>query len=293
MECPDVRRIESDVSRRLGRSPFVPGAAPPGTIEAFVSKEESVFEATIAMRGSAGELLGSRSVESTAPDCASLGAAAGLAIALMVEPILVEARPSSAQQPVQAPVVVRPERQPERAVSETESRPSGGFTAGVAIAAQTLPRVSAGVTTRGEVGLGHGLIVAAGAFFFPEQSVENASSEVAFGMTLGAIGPCYRLELERSWALSSCASLLVGALHVSVETPEPVEPGQNLWLGASAGLRLGWTTAALELGTELLAFAHFDRQAYVVEGVGAEDPTSVFVEPSIGALGTLTAGVRF
>src|SRR5450755_3770225 len=85
--CPDAGHVEADVEQRLGWSPFVHPNAASESIEASVTRDNDVWRAAIELRAADGSSLGSRDVESPAASCASLAAAAGLAIALMIEPL--------------------------------------------------------------------------------------------------------------------------------------------------------------------------------------------------------------
>lgn len=328
--CPDAGHVEADVERRLGWSPFVRGAGAAESIEAVVSRDSDVWRAAIELRAADGRSLGSRNVESPAASCGSLAAAAGLAIALMIEPLL---PPESQATP--APVTVEPPPTKPPLSSSTPATNPDGTTdpdAGVEAAASShrrsasatsdgsvslgavgvsgvLPRFALGVALAGSVRVVEHLYVAASATLLPQQHAgagavgpnvaaspsdpRSTAVDVGFGMTLGAIGPCYRVPLAARLSIASCASLLLGSMQVIVENPEPVAPGSRPWWGASAGLRLGWAPGRFELALGLDALAHFKRRSYRVEQAQASGSAVFFVEPAAALAGSLLFGVGF
>ncbi len=82
--CVDATRVEADVERRLGWSPFTAGQGPNASIEAVVTRSAAVWKASIVMRGPSGADLGTREVQSESPTCDSLAKASALAIVLMI-----------------------------------------------------------------------------------------------------------------------------------------------------------------------------------------------------------------
>jgi hypothetical protein len=316
--CPDAGHVEADVERRLGWSPFVRGAGAAESIEATVGRDSDVWRAAIELRAADGSSLGSRNVESPAASCASLAAAAGLAIALMIEPLL---PPESQAAPAPVTVAPTPTKPPSttpatnpdattdpdaegEAATSTHHRANsaisdGSFSLGAVGVSGVLPRFALGVTLAGSVRVVDHLYVAASATVLPEQharagaNAPNAPADVGFGMTLGAIGPCYRVPLAARLSIASCASLLLGSMQVIVNNPEPVAPGSRPWWGASTGLRLGWNPGRFDLALGIDALGHFKRRSYRVEQAQVLDSAVSFVEPAAAIAGSLLLGVGF
>jgi hypothetical protein len=305
--CPDVGHVEADVERRLGWSPFARGSGASESIEALVSRDKDVFRAVIELRAADGASQGSREVESPAPTCASLAAAAGLAIALMIEPLLpTESEPHPVLAPSAPPPAEKPAAAALKAPTGATSKPSPAATEpeqslslGALGLSRVLPQFALGVTLVGNVRVVNRLYAVVSGSLLPEQRQNAGGTNVGFGLSLASIGGCYRLPFAESWSISSCASLLLGSMQVIVTIPEPqaavatpdqAAPGSRLWSAGSAGLRLGWNFGRFEAALGLDGLAHFSRQSYVIE---RPNPTSFFVEPAVAAAGSFVWGVHY
>jgi hypothetical protein len=291
--CPDVAQMQDDVAGRLGYSPFVSGDRDSASIEALVTRSKSVWQAVVVMRGADGALRGNRRVESAAPECGSLAAAAGLAIALMIDPeVIIRPTPVKAA-PKPAPV----EKEPSPPVVAPPPAPRRGPRGALALGAQgalgVLPSTTLGPLLRGELELHKGLAVVVAAQFFPEQRVLRGGADAWLGLSLGSVGPCYRIELGEHWAVASCGSFLAGSLHLGVASPEVVDAGPRPWFGLSCGLRVSLRSGAFELTLGGDALAHLARHNYTVSRQNPQLRESLFTEPAAAALGSLATGVRF
>lgn len=291
--CPDVAQIQDDVSGRLGYSPFVSGDRNSASIEVLVTRNKSVWQAVVVMRGADGTLRGNRRVDSAAPECQSLAAAAGLAIALMIDPELAIRPPPVKAQPKPAPVEKEPPPPVAAPPAPAGRGPRGSVALGVEGAVGVLPSATLGPMLRGELQLYEGLGLVASAQFFPEQRLVRAGAEAWLGLSLASLGPCYRIELGEHWAVASCGSFLAGSLHLGVASPEVVEAGPRSWFGLSCGLRLSLRSGAFELTLGGDALAHWARHNYTVSRQNPLRTESLFTEPAAGALGSLATGVRF
>jgi hypothetical protein len=303
--CPDAGHVEADVEQRLGWSPFVHSTAASESIEATVSRENDVWHAAIELRAVDGSSLGSREVESPAATCASLTAAAGLAIALMIEPLLppkpVATPPAPKPAPVPPPAApatnanasttTNASRSDDSANGAREDR--GALAVGVLAASRILPRATLGVTLTGSTRLYERLFASVSASLLPAQHVQQNNADVGFGLTLGSIGPCYRIPIHPAWSLSSCVSLLAGSLQIAVKNAEPVAPGAHFWWAASTGLRLGWNAGPVETSLGIDALAHVTRHSYLAHRNEPPMSTSFFVEPAAAFMGSLVTGVRY
>jgi hypothetical protein len=292
--CPNAAQIQADVAGRLGFSPFVAGDADSTSIEAFVTHERALWHATVAMRGADGELLGNRHVESAAADCRSLAAAAALAIALMIAPELLLRPPPAVPQskPVRTPrpasrVALSP------ATPQPHRGPRGAVAIGAVAAAAVLPKPAFGPLLQGELQLHDHWSVVASAQLLPEQRLTRAGADAWLGLTLGSLGPCYRVKLVGRWTAASCATFLFGSLSLSMASPEAVHAGPRAWWGVAYGLRFSIRVGVLELAFGADAFTHLMRRDYTVSRLQPSRTESLFLEPAGGLLTSLTTGVRF
>jgi hypothetical protein len=292
--CPNAPLIQADVAGRLGFSPFVAGDASSASIEVIVTRANALWQAAVVMRGADGALLGNRHVESAAADCQSLAAAAALAIAVMIEPELLLRPPPTAAVPA-------PKRAPKptplpaakAASAPAHAGPRGALALGAAVAAGVLPEPAVGPLLRGELELRSRFSIAASAQFLPDQQLRRAGADASLGLSLGSVGPCYRVELDARWSLASCGSLLLGSLHFSIASPEAVQAGPRAWWGVACGLRLSLRVGAFELAAGADALAHLGRRDYIVSRQQPRRAESLFTEPAAGLLGSVTTGVRF
>jgi hypothetical protein len=285
--CPDAGLVQADVARRLGGNPFTEPSHL--FVEASVSKEGGTWQAEIEMREADGSSLGSRKVASDGPHCASLAAAAGLAIALMIDPDALFDRPSP---PAPREPVAR--EAPERTRPIEVAAPQRGALFLSAIGAdRVLPRAAFGVRLLGEVRLADRIDLTIASALLPEKRQSREGNDVSFGLVWGAVGPCYRIVDAPRVSLSGCAAALVGALRSVVFDPVRARTSALPWAGASAGLRVGWSPVhrfEIEGGVDLIA--PFYHRTYLVERAPA-DNVAVFSDPAIAGAGFLGIGVQY
>jgi hypothetical protein len=304
--CPDVGHVEADVEHRLGWSPFVRSSGPAESIEATVDRNAELWRASIELRAADGTSLGSRIVESPANTCASLAAAAGLAIALMIEPLLPPDAPVAADAvsvpPAKPSPVPAAPTKPEKSTSSDASSaassaaqtdPRSSVALGALGVVNVLPKFALGVTLLSSVRLADRVYAVVSGSLLPEQPVTRGSGDVGFGMTLGTVGACYRVPITERFNISSCASLMLASMQVTVNNPEPVAAGARLWWAGGAGLRLGWNLGHFEVALGVEALGHPVRHSYLIERAEPVSSTSTFTEPAVGAAASLTAGARY
>jgi hypothetical protein len=283
--CPDASQIEADVTRRLGASPFTGPTR--SSIEAIVSRGDNGWRAEIEMRGIDGSSEGSRTVTSDAPTCASLSSAAGLAIALMIDPDALLAPPVEAPPP---PIEPPPEpvSAPPPIVSAALHRGSIALT-GLA-AAHILPRAAPGLQLTGDVFVAPQTLVTLGAAFLSEERASQG--DVRFGLTFATLGLCYQPLATKSWEIAACAALMAGALHVAVSSPIPDEVGQRVYAGGEAGARVAWLPSpAFEMRLQADLVLPFDRHTFAI--ASNDGVSSVFRQPSFGGVLSIGAGLRY
>lgn len=293
--CPDVSQVQADVAGRLGYSPFVAGDQTSASIEVLVTHGKSLWQAGAVMRNADGTMRGNRHVESAASDCHSLAAAAALAIALMIDPDIVTNPPrvGPARPVVVPPTPPRPVAKPAPRLPPAQGGPHGAVSLGVLGATGVLPKLAAGPLLRGELEVQKRLALVVSAQFLPEQRVARAGADAWFGLALGSLGACYRVDLGEHWAVASCGSFLAGSLSLAIVSPEAVQAGPTPWFGVACGLRVALRSGAFEVTLGGDALAHLARHDYTVSRLQPTRTESLFTEPAAGALGSLTTGVRF
>lgn len=298
--CPSAEATEADVTQRLGFSPFASKGPAARVIEVVVSGRRGVWEADVTVREADGSVRGSRHVESRAADCQPLASAAALAIALMIDPELLarasdNPRPSAParREPPQEAPPSSPAPPPEPVRPAEKSARRGALAAGVALSFSMLPRVAMGPTLRGELELPVRLVVAVEAYYFTPQRLEAAGALGSLGMTALGAGVCYRAPLVPRLDLAACASALVGALTLAVQSPDPLSVDSRPWVGWSSGLRLAYGAGPVTAEIAGGLVAHLFRRDFVVARQAPERTESFFEEPRFGALSSLTLGARF
>jgi hypothetical protein len=291
--CPEASVIEADVTRRLGVDPFSPDA--PGSIDVSVAHERGEWTAVIEDRTAGGPPggppAGSRVVTSAAESCESLALAVGLAVALMIrersstEPVEVK-KPVPTGPPPLAPAEPHCPREP----SCDEGRHVALFANAVA-AFGVLPRASFGAALSGRIPLADQASLVASLTLLPEQRTGDDSGDSAFGATFGGLAGCFDSSAVGPLRFSGCAAVLLGALHVVVWTPSPVEPGASFWGAAALGARADWTPMTpIHLLGGADALVPFERRTYVVELDGGSE--TAFTEPAWGGLVSAGLGVE-
>jgi hypothetical protein len=306
-QCPDASHLEADVTRRLERPVFAESAAV--SIEVAVSRADRTWKAHIEMRAANGKSLGSRTVTSEAPGCASLASAASLAVALMIEPYAPE-RAGNDAQPAPAPAAteqrvarIRPVRPAETSTSPLTRRAanqgsssilSGAVAVVAATASDVLPRPAFGIGLEADVDLTDRLYLAAGGQFFPQERLMLSGVDVAFSMTWGSLGGCYRVFGGHRLRVVGCASALAGAMHSVVFSQVPWQRSEQLWLGAKAGAGAAWSPAGpFEIRAALDALVPARRRTYAIEGAGSTPNNPLFTEPAVSAVASIGVGIRY
>ncbi|HVR18684.1 MAG TPA: hypothetical protein VMS65_03275 [Polyangiaceae bacterium] len=285
--CPEASVIEADVTARLGESPFRPDA--PGSIDVQITRERGEWSALIEERPDGGAPAGSRVVTSAAESCDSLALAVGLAIALMIRARASE--PVEAPPPVPVAAAVPPPAPPAPPCDVPNADAPHVATLVTAVAAfGVLPQAALGVSVNGRIPAGNHAWIALALTFLPEQHTDEPSGDYAFGATWGELGGCYATS-PGPVRFAGCAAALLGALHVVVADPVPLDTGAKLWGAASLGLRADFSPGKpWHLVGGVDGLARFVRHTYAVE-LGDTTET-VFTEPRFAALVSAGIGVE-
>jgi hypothetical protein len=281
--CADARAMRAAVTRRLGRDPF--GTTGAISVEAQATREGQAWIARIRALGPDGELLGARTLRSDAADCGSLGEAAALAVALVIDPDAV-ARVASAQPP---PAALPPAAPPPAATGVPRDGPPAWLDARAALSSGLLPGAAPGFVLGAQLPIVQWLSTAFDLRFFPEQETSAEGARYAFGLSAAALGLCIEALQQPALGLSLCGLGQLGAIHAVVYDLQPTAPGDRLWAAASAKLQLHVPIGRVRLALAGLLTAPFTRHAFKASG---RDDT-IFRQPAIAFGGELGVGLRF
>jgi hypothetical protein len=274
--CPGPAALRENVSGRLGRDPFGPSAAI--TIEALVSRDGDEWSAVIHARSQRGELLGTRELESEAPSCESLGEAAALAIALMIDPEAAQRVARSGEKPV-------PPARPLLPAPEPPSWLDGRALAAVGL----LPGLALGGVLSADVGLNQTFDLTAALLYLPEQETRKLDARFAFGLTTLSLGGCAQALGRKRLGLQLCATGLLGSIHAVVYDLEPTAPGDRVWVAAAAEARLHATIGRARISLGALGTLPFTRHRF--KAMGQND--TIFRQNVVAIGGLLGLGVGF
>jgi hypothetical protein len=161
-------------------------------------------------------------------------------------------------------------------------------------ASQVLPRASFGIGIAVDINLSDRFYLSAGGNFFPEERMTVSDIDVAFSMTWGSLGACYRVLHSGRFKVAGCAAGLAGGMHSVVFAAVPWQHSERLWLGALLGPRLSWAVAGpFEVRAQLEAIVPAPRHTYAVERPPPETNILIFTEPAISAIASLGLGLRY
>jgi len=311
--CPSKRDLGSEVSARLGHSPFDPSA--PRSIEILTEATPEGYRSVVSALDRDGKLLGRRVLLSDEPSCAPIFSATALAVALLIDPEAALSRDSTANEAVgrfetddvpQPPPVATPAptltpppspSPPSRTrTSDTPppppARETGSAMAGVdvGLAFGLVPEVSpsVGIFVDGRPDPLWGFV--ASAQYVSSAPVE--SDEAALDVSLTTFGLAVTLSLfeTRAFRFASDLGLLAGALHVGVREGQAIDSGDHAFIGANLGLRAEVRVInGLFLTTRVGGVVPFVSRGLFVEG--AEAP--IWREPAVAGTATLGLGWAF
>jgi hypothetical protein len=301
--CPGQLEVERQVRWRLGRDPFVLDAK--RLIEAKVSLTGEIWHAEINVRDNTSAMLGQRTLDVRADNCAQVVDTVGLAVALAIDPnASVESKvpPVPAQpnpngpelappQPAVGPKTPWPYSQlgptavpPLVVRNPCRPRYDYALTVRSLAAAGLLPGLAPGVAVAGAFG-SRGVQLTLGLSYLPEKSLDKRFS---FGLTTASVGVCADVLRSQFATGSLCGELQVGAMHAVVYQLAPVQPGDQ-WFGAvGAGPKIGWHAwAPFFIEGGVTAALGFFRRQFAISGV---EP-AVYETSLLSAVGFIGVGV--
>lgn len=229
--CPDGPTIAVEVTRRLGRDPFVTTRAP--SIEASVRRVGARWLARLVVRDAADAPLGAREFTSESDDCAAIASAVTLGVMLSIDPEAALRPPPPPPPPPPLPPPPPP------------TAPAQHWSAGASLALRfvtglrVLPNesVSFGASVATELPLRDRWRLLAGATDLPSVRADRGPS-LAYGLTEFWAGAGFDFYRNTFLAIGAQAAVHVGAVQAFVLEGEPSSPGDHPWLAASFGARV-------------------------------------------------------
>jgi hypothetical protein len=257
--CPSADAIRGEVRRMAGTAT---AATDQIEVHASVVREHAGWQLTLTTQ--AGALSGERKL--SAPDCAELGRAAALVIALMINPA---ADPAAAASVV-APAAPTPPLLPPPQGAPPERRFALG--ADLRVGSGELPGGAAGIGVRFAAGGGVFSVQARGGVWFPRDAASAAkpSAGGSFDAADLSLAACATARRDRRLAPAIClGAALIGA-HASGSGVS--DPGSATAISAGpfleGAVRVRISARnALRAGIE--ALAPLSRPSFALAGVGA------------------------
>lgn len=286
--CPDGPTIAREVTRRLGRDPFVTDDAP--SIEASVRRDGPRWTAHLVVRDASDASLGVREFTSDAPDCGPIAAAITLGVALSIDPAAALRPPPPPTTPPSPP---SPPPAPPRVIlpPETPWSRRAGVSLRALGALGLLPSVSPGVALSAEGPIVGRLRWSVALLYLPDSGLVTSRGSFAFGLVAAQLGPCLDLWRPPRASLTGCVGVELGALRSVVLRGDPSTVGERPWVALSAGLRLRARLLgplAGELGVEAVAPLVRDR---FFEGGPARD--TAFQQGPLAGVAFAGLGIQF
>jgi hypothetical protein len=293
--CPSEDAFRRAVIARLGRDPFVAGAA--RKIRVRLAQSGATLSAIVRVE-EAGSVRGERRID-TRSGCDELASGAALAVSIAIDPLAAlgppadsepEAKPaeSSAKPPAPeakpkpAPAKPAPPKNTNltptpNAQKQHEFAEQRGFVrAGGRVWVNAVPGVSAGPNVGVGYQSGFASLALDGIFVLPQdENVAGTRRAVSVALLAAELSPCAQLD-----ALRVCALLDAGALLARGQGVDVPSTGAELHLSAGASLGYSFFVGRFSLTPELNASARLIRTELDLDG------TTVWTTPRVlGSLG--------
>lgn len=283
--CPDAVAIAANVVGKLGRNPFTLAAnAVKRRVEVLLTEVGTDVQARVWM-AEGDETAAERTFHGTKEECQTLGEAVALAVALLIDPLSLQAEPSPPPPAAKASVPV---------TTQAPDRHASVAVVGV-VSHGLLPQTAYGVGTHTEIAL-HKQTDARAALWQLQagalvlSQVRAASdSNFAFGLAATWVGLCRGWVRER-WRVTGCANLLGGLIHAVTYSPAPTSPGDRLYVAGQAHVCAGWRLwGPVQIALDVGLVAPVVRHRFFVEGT----ERTVFQPSAVGGHAGLGLGVSF
>jgi hypothetical protein len=248
--CPNQKTLENLVAKRLAAgSARVPLA---DSVAVSVTPDDTGFLATLSSRGMEGGL---RRLHDDSRDCAGLGEALGLMLAMIADGRPLPPAPVPTPIPA-APAPQRPPRPWQIGATAMLSTMLDAGTLGYALDVDwhPTPRLVTGITGS----------------YFPNRAIEGGGGTVNVSAAGGWARSCWGLvPMGGRFFPAVCAQLGGGVFHGSAENFDDARSATRPWFGAGpmvrADLRL-WRQVSLTIGVARLFFLR--KQTFTVAGLG-------------------------
>ncbi len=288
-ECPQESALRDAVAARLGYEPF--DEAAPRQLHVEVIATSVGLRARVELRGSGGELLGVRQLQSAEADCRELTSSLALAIGLALDPL----RRAKTEEPHAPPVEVAPSapvdeesrHPPTPLLSTAQAQPVRGpeLLAGVGLAGSlgTAPGASFGVSVEGALQWRRRFSLGLGLKVDVSPSVELSRGRARTNVWAVSLAPC----VHERW-VSGCVVVLGGA---TVSTAESISrPRTTATPYGSVGPRLA---VDVPLSGVLSLRAHAELLVRVLGVALFVDETEAWTSPLLAGGGGLSLVMRF
>ncbi len=316
--CPSRRDLALEVEGRLGRSPFQELAS--SSIEIHVERRGHGYQSRVLVRDDNGDVIGRRLLESDDVSCTPIFSATALAVALLIDPEAalrkdaqasqavarfdppLEPSPASTSAAPAAPVEPAPSAPATSAAQASpaldQPRPAeprdddvvGVIAAEALVAAGLVPNTAPGAGLYAGARFGRRLGFSASAFYVESATASSGAAVFDVGLTGFALAASLDALVNERARLTFELGPTVGALHASVRTPVPIDPGDFWFVAGSLGLRAQLNvTSMLFVSLRGLLQVPLLRRGLFVEG--APDP--VWRQPPLAAFGAFGAGLSF
>lgn len=308
--CPTRADLAREVTKRLGRVPFDENA--PRSIEIQVVHGPRGFETLTRVLDANGHVVGRRELVSEEASCEPIFSATALAVALLIDPeaaLSGEARAPSVQSAEITSVVAPPPEAMRKEVSPPELEPTrqaprseprsasparapnpAGVGVEAVIASGITPEFGPGVNLFANYRPGARFGLTASALYLESATASENGAVFDVGLTAFGLGGTFDIVPESALRWTAQAGPMVGALHVSVRSPTPIDPGDFAFVALTGGTRLQvpigrWVFASFQ-GSAVLNLV---RRGLFVKG----EETAVFREPLWGAFAGAGLGLSF
>ncbi len=259
--CLSTRALAEAAEARLGRSVFVSAARGEVSVEGRVERLDDRWSAVVTLSAPDGMPLGTRTLESTEPECSALDGPLALVIALMIDPDASaepEPTPEPAPTPAPAPVAPAPPS-PAPVVLDADAR--------LSIAAGLLPGAALGLTASASLRPPGWPALVAEAALFPPRTARAEAGRADFLLAWGGLAICPVDAGPGPVHLRLCGGLLLGALSVRPVGLDDSASGERFVgsgaVRAAAGVRL---SGPVLLRGSLALLVPFPRDRFLAEG---------------------------
>ncbi|MEQ8276839.1 MAG: hypothetical protein RMA76_26395 [Deltaproteobacteria bacterium] len=231
VECPSGEVVARRIVDRLGCDPF--GPEPKARFEVAVEGDAPGWRAKLTRFEDDG-VVSEKTLVSEDDDCAILGQAVALTIAVVAERLprigLIETGTTA---PPEAPLRARVPLVPtSTATPVVYVPPQGTFDVEAVLNVGTLPDVSFGGRLTTSLRVGRRFELGVGALVLPIRTVDA----FFFGVIAAVLHGCSRFEPGGRFELAGCVRVYGGSMlgFTKVEAV-PIDPGGYPWFAASAG----------------------------------------------------------